>query len=73
MHEKTVGEEIDGLVDSYTRLYDELKVDKLESIAEKARSLALHDLILGRYKYDRALERVRAYIDADEEEGGGDG
>lgn len=61
---KTYGDKIKAIVHEYTKLYESLKADS--SFAGMAASLATHDLRMGKFTYERALEEVQQYIDASE-------
>lgn len=60
----TIGEEAAQMVREYKEVYTYFKADP--QFKDKARSLALHDLILGKWKFEIALKELTAWIEEQE-------
>ena len=57
---KTIGDEINRVAREYIDLYEEFRADP--EFKEKAKSLAVHDLIMRKYVAEKALEALEKYI-----------
>ena len=62
----TIGERIRELVNEYCDLYNELKDSDSEGIREKAKSLALHDLVVQKHIYEQAYLKTKSAIEIGE-------
>jgi len=60
----TIGERIDKLTQEYIDLYESLKTDPV--LADKAATLAKHDLIVQRYTASAALDNLTEHIERSE-------
>ena len=63
---KTIGGEADKIANKYFKLYLQLREDKNINIKERAKNLALCDVISRKLIYEFALERLTKKIEAEE-------